>query len=174
MSSDTNHTPAIDEVCLHSDGLELRPHRAEDFTVIRRLWTHPKIVERFGGKERPPAEIWRRLLAYRGHWSLFGWGYWVVRERKSGVFVGELGFGDLRRGISELEGSPEAGWSLNPEFHGRGYAREAMELALEWLASERGVTRTVCMVTIDNEPSLKLAARLGYRRFGGNRSPEFW
>ncbi|MEO0459765.1 MAG: GNAT family N-acetyltransferase [Myxococcota bacterium] len=159
-------TSPVDRVCVRSARLELRPHHSKDFEAVCGLWSHPKIVARFGGEPRPRAEIWRRLLAYRGHWSLFGWGYWTVREGESGDFVGELGFSDFRRGIDELEGSPEAGWSLNPEFHGRGYAREAMEVALAWFAREHRVSRTVCMIGSDNHPSLKLAQRLGYVPFG--------
>ncbi|MEL6758764.1 MAG: GNAT family N-acetyltransferase [Myxococcota bacterium] len=166
VNREAGSKPSPDRVRLQTKRLELRPHRAEDFESVCGLWTHPKIVARFGGEPRPRMEIWRRMLAYRGHWSLFGWGYWTVRECGSGDFVGELGFNDFRRGIAELEGSPEAGWSLNPEFHGRGYAREAMEAALAWFTHEHGVSRTVCMIGSDNDPSLKLAQRLAYVPFG--------
>ncbi len=54
-----------------------------------------------------------------------------------------------------------------PEHFGKGYATEAMTRAHQWLEDEIGAERTVCIIEPDNTPSMALANRLGYRRFGG-------
>jgi RimJ/RimL family protein N-acetyltransferase len=37
-----------------------------------------------------------------------------------------------------------------------------MQAVLEWFEREHGRKRVVCMIAVGNEPSLKLAARLGF------------
>jgi RimJ/RimL family protein N-acetyltransferase len=37
-----------------------------------------------------------------------------------------------------------------------------MRAVLEWFEREHGPRRIVCMIAVGNEPSLKLAARLGF------------
>ena len=36
-------------------------------------------------------EAWARLLRYAGHWALLGYGFWLVEDRTTGSFVGEVG-----------------------------------------------------------------------------------
>jgi RimJ/RimL family protein N-acetyltransferase len=59
------------------------------------------------------------------------YGYWAVEEKTSGRYVGELGFADFKRDIvPSIEGMPELGWALVPQFHGKGYATEALRAAV--------------------------------------------
>ena len=48
---------------------------------------------------------------------------------------------------------------------GRGYAREAVIAAHQWLAEQRPDGCSVCMIHPDNHRSLSIAARLGYGAF---------
>jgi hypothetical protein len=34
---------------------------------------------------------------YIGHWALMGFGYWVIEEKATGEFVGDVGFADFKR-----------------------------------------------------------------------------
>jgi RimJ/RimL family protein N-acetyltransferase len=84
---------------LESSRLILRGPTLDDFAASLAMWSDPAVVRYFG---RPPfgeEEVWARLLRYVGHWALLGFGYWVVVEKASGRFVGEVGFADLRREI---------------------------------------------------------------------------
>ena len=93
-----------------------------------------------------------------------GFGYWVVRERETGRFVGEVGFANFHRDLEPPIGDdPEAGWGLAPRAHGRGYATEAMTAAHAWLERNMGTTRTVCTIRAHNRASLRMAEKQGYR-----------
>ena len=47
--------------------------------------------------------------------ALLGFGYWLVEERATGAFVGEVGLADFRRELEPGFGdAPEAGWVLIP------------------------------------------------------------
>lgn len=109
-------------------------------------------------------EAWTKLLRQVGLWKLLGFGFFVLRRKADGQFVGVAGFQDLRRDLSpSIEGSLEAGWVLRHEFHGQGYASEAMQAALAWAAATHPALDYSCIIDPDNAASLRLADRLGFR-----------
>ena len=145
--------------------LLLRPHRIEDFADCAAMWADTEVTRFIGGRPFTSEEVWARLLRYAGHWALHGWGYWVVRARDTGAFVGEIGFADFRRTLDPPFGdAPEIGWALVPQAQGRGLAREAVAAALRW-GDANFPGRTVCMIRPDNARSLRLAGTLGFTRY---------
>lgn len=157
---------------LQTARLVLRLHQRDDFDDMNRLWTDVQAVRFVGLTPNTPSEVWRRLMFYRGHWEIEGYGFFAVEERTTGRFVGEMGFCNFLRGLPETDGFAEAGWFLMPEYHGKGYASEAMLAASEWLRNQFGPRRTVCLVHPENEASIALATRLGYRQFGATHYRE--
>ena len=151
---------------LETERLRLRPHVLADFPAIAALWGDPAVVRFIGGKPFTATECWSRLLRYRGHWELLGYGYWAVEEKSSGRFAGEVGFLDNKRDMSpSLGDAPEAGWVFAPWSQGRGFATEAMRAAQGWAEETLAAARTVCMIAPENIASLGVAAKLGYREF---------
>ena len=149
---------------LTTSRLILRPHTAADFPACLTLWTDPAVTRFIGGRASTPEEVWRRILAYAGHWQLMGYGYFFAADRETGALVGEFGLADFHRDISPpLGDSPEAGWAMLPQYQGRGLVREALSAILAW--ADQSMPRTVCMIDPDNAPSLKLAAKLGYTEY---------
>jgi RimJ/RimL family protein N-acetyltransferase len=152
---------------LTTDRLTLRTHGLVDFEDSFALWSDPEVVRFIGGKTATAEEVWARLLRYRGHWALMGFGFWSIHDTASGAFVGEAGLADFRRAMTPPLGpDPEAGWVLAPHAHGRGYASEAVSAILAWADATLEASRTTCIIDPSNAPSLKLAAKLGYRPFG--------
>ncbi|SJZ63993.1 GNAT family N-acetyltransferase [Consotaella salsifontis] len=151
--------------------LILEAHELKDFDALLALWRDEAIVRHISGKPSTDQESWFRMLRYRGLWPLLGFGYWAVRERASGRFVGDIGFGDFHRPLTpSISGQPEAGWIISPAAQGQGYAREAMTAALAWLDEATPHSASVCIIAPDNPPSLRLARRLGY---GEERTIDF-
>ena len=149
---------------IETERLILRPHRAEDYDDLAAMWADPGVTRFIGGRPSTSEESWARLLRYCGLWGLLGFGYWAVRERATGRFVGEVGFADFRRGLG-FDGVPEGGWILMPWAQGRGLAGEAVRAALAW-GDARGWDRSVCIIDPDNAPSLRLAGACGYQETG--------
>ncbi|MEL6204258.1 MAG: GNAT family N-acetyltransferase [Pseudomonadota bacterium] len=143
--------------------LLLRPHELTDFSNVRDMWADPWVVQHIFDRVQTEADSWSRLLRYRGHWDLLGYGYWAVINRESRAFLGEVGFADYRREIEPpFSGRPEAGWVMAAHAHGQGFAREAMDAALDWLETNMDAPRTVAMITPENTNSIRLAKALGY------------
>ena len=99
-------------------------------------------------------------------WPLLGYGYWIVRERRTDGFVGEVGFADFMRGIEpDISGRPEAGWVLAKSAWGKGYASEAVKAAHDWL-DEVLPGRSTCIINPDNTASIAVAQKVGYSEIG--------
>lgn len=155
-------TPAVPS--LETERLTLRGHTPADYDESAAMWGDPLVTRYIGGRPSTPEESWTRVLRYAGMWALLGYGYWVVRERGSGRFVGEVGLADFRREITPaLDGAPEAGWVLAPWAHGRGLATEALRAALSWGDAHLAAPRTVCLIAPENAASLRVAGKCGYR-----------
>jgi hypothetical protein len=91
------------------------------------MWCDPAVTAYTSKQAATEAQTWARILTYVGHWATLGFGYWVVEERDTGAFVGEVGFADFRREVTpSIGGIPEGGWVLSPAMRGRGYASEAL------------------------------------------------
>jgi RimJ/RimL family protein N-acetyltransferase len=87
-----------------------------------------------------------------------------------GVVIGDLMVG-IKDGWAQAEVADEAagveaelGWSLDPEYGGRGLATEAVEGVLQLCFETLGLRRVVANCYADNEPSWRLMERVGMRR----------
>jgi RimJ/RimL family protein N-acetyltransferase len=151
---------------LRTERLTLRAHTPADHAASLAMWSNAEVVRHIGGTPLGAEDVWRRLLSYAGMWSMLGHGYWLVEETTSGRFLGEAGLTEFRRALGpRFDGTPETGWTLVPAAQGRGYAFEAVSAILAWIETTLGAARTVCLIAPENAPSLRLAARLGYREF---------
>lgn len=156
----------LDPSAIDTERLTMRPPRLEDFEEALAMWADPQVTRYITGKPSTREEMWARLLRYVGHWHLLGFGFWVVREKSTGRFVGEVGLGDFHRDIEPPLGeSKEAGWVLAPSAHGKGYATEAVRAALRWAEDRFGPERVVCIMDPGNAASLKVAHKCGFREF---------
>lgn len=155
----------MDVPVLETPRLRLRAHMVQDFPALAAVWAEAAVTRHIGGKPSTPSESWARLLRYRGLWPLLGYGYWAVEEKASGKFVGDVGFADFHRAIEPaIHGTAEMGWVLSPDFHGKGYASEAVAAALHWLDAA-GKGRSVCIIDPANGPSLRIAGKHGFHEY---------
>jgi RimJ/RimL family protein N-acetyltransferase len=158
--------PVAQAPVLETERLKLRGHRLDDFIPCAAMWADPVVTRYIGGKPMSEEESWTRLLRYVGHWTLLGFGYWVVEEKATGAFAGEIGFADYKRNIEpSLHGTPEIGWVIATKSHGKGYATEAVRAAVAWGDTHFGASRTACLIHPENVSSIRVAEKCGYREF---------
>jgi RimJ/RimL family protein N-acetyltransferase len=150
--------PALD-----TERLALRGHTLADFDECLAMWADPIVNRYIGGRSLSAEEVWARLLRYAGLWTLLGFGYWVVREKSSGRFVGEVGLADFRRDLGrEIAGVPEVGWIVVPSAHGRGFATEAVQAVVAWGDAHLRMPRSVCLIAPENTASIRVASKCGF------------
>jgi RimJ/RimL family protein N-acetyltransferase len=151
---------------LETDRLLMRGHTLADFDDSAAMWGDVTVTRHIGGRPFTREEVWARLLRYVGHWALLGFGYWIVHEKASGRFIGEVGFLDGKREIDPPFGdAPEIGWVLATWSHGRGFATEAVRAAVDWGTAHFGGRRTVCLIDVPNVASIRVAQKCGYSEF---------
>jgi RimJ/RimL family protein N-acetyltransferase len=99
------------------------------------------------------------------------WSQTAITADNSGLILGveiaDTGqlVGDVTLFLqSELHRCGEIGWIVSPEHSGHGYATEAAAELLRLGFDELGLHRIVARIDARNEPSLRLAERLGMRR----------
>jgi RimJ/RimL family protein N-acetyltransferase len=159
-------TPPVWSVpILATPRLRLRAHTTADFDAYCTLWNDPDVIRYTSMKPSTPEETWSRLIRHAGHWSMLGFGSWLVEERSTGDLVGEVGIFDYHRNLDPPLKMPEIGWILSPAKHGHGYATEAATAMLAWAHDRFQATEITCIIHPDNTPSLKVAAKCGFTEY---------
>lgn len=152
---------------LETPRLRLRGHTLADLKACTEMWGDPDTTKHIGGRPSTAEESWARLLRYAGHWTLLGYGFWAIEEKASGVYIGDIGIADLKREIeSPLNSCPEVGWAIVTSARGKGYATEAMQAVTAWGDVRFNGATTVCIIDLDNQPSIRVAEKAGYCRVG--------
>lgn len=147
---------------INTPSVTLRGMRTEDFKRFAEIWAMEEVVTHIGGKPWPRARSWDAFLRNAGHWQIVGFGQWAIQIHGVTEMAGQTGFFFGSRGLGDdFDPYPEAGWVLAPEYQGRGLGRDAAGAAHDWF--DRVIAgRTVCMITPENENSLRMAEHLGY------------
>lgn len=95
-----------------------------------------------------------------------GWWNWAIADGPSAA--GMIGVsGPLTdRGVAEV------GYSLYPQFRGRGLASEGLGLAIPLILARPGARLIRATVSLDNAPSRRVAERVGLRIVRRGQSAE--
>ncbi|MDQ6882750.1 MAG: adenylate kinase [Candidatus Dormibacteraeota bacterium] len=90
-----------------------------------------------------------------------GWTVRLMVLRTAGTVIGSIGF----HGPPELVGRAEIGYTVFSPWRRQGYATEGVRALVEWAAGQ-GCQSVFLSIGPLNEPSLKIAQRLGFRQVG--------
>lgn len=152
---------------IEAERLVLRPWRKDDFRAYYAILQHPDVHRHFGPEPMGLEECWRRLAAAVGMWELVGFGGWAVVRKSDDRLVGMTSLFNAWRALKpEFGEQPEMGWIFAQEVHGQGMAGEACRAVLEWTESNLDPTPIWAIIAPQNDPSLRLAAKLGFELVG--------
>jgi RimJ/RimL family protein N-acetyltransferase len=116
-----------------------------------------------------------RLAKMREDPALEPWLLRAVGLRETKTMIGFIGFHTLP-GADYLKsyapGSVEFGYTIFPDYRGKGYASEAAKALMDWATREHAVSRFVVSISPTNEPSLRIAQKFGFRKVGSFTDPE--
>jgi len=106
----------------------------------------------------------------QAHWAKHGFGTWALLIR-AGTFAGVAEVHYAHEGVEGISTDEvEIGWSILPDFQGRGYATEAMGAAIADIWQRAHVDHVVAYIRPDNAASLRVAAKLGLVARGEGRT----
>ena len=149
-------------VTLQTERLLLRPFRNADHPAYAEILADPEVMKYIGtGTTLNALDAWRAMAAALGHWALLGYGMFAVEVKATGELAGRVGFLDP-------PGWPgfELGWLLGRRHWGHGYATEAARICLAHAFGPLDRDRVVSLIRPGNEPSIRVAERLGARLAG--------
>jgi RimJ/RimL family protein N-acetyltransferase len=150
---------------LETERLRLRAWRKDDREKYFAILQEPAVFRHFGPEPMGMEECWRRLMAAVGGWQLNGFGGWAVERKSDGKLIGMTAlFTAWRDLVPQFGDQPEMGWIFATEAHGHGLASDACRAVLDWAESNLDPTPIWAIVAPANEPSLKLAEKLGFER----------
>lgn len=141
---------------LRTARLILSPVLPGDMQHFLKFYANPEVmaVRKYGVLDPDTAR--RHVEIMLDHWSKHGYGMWVLRDTKKGVFVGECG-------IRWQDDSPdlELSYGLHPDFRRRGLASEAAQAVVAHARDTLGLPRIAAMARADNHISHRILEKLG-------------
>ncbi len=148
-------TTAILMLHLETKRLKYRQWQESDYETVAEFYSHEENARCVGGI-KTPEEAWRLLSTYIGQYHLRGYSYCALIEKESEQLVGTVG---LYHSPNWPE--PELGYWLLPEAQGKGYAIEAGMAVRDYALNDLNFKSLVSYIDSKNEPSKKLALKLG-------------
>ena len=141
---------------LETERLVLRAFTLADAEPFAAIMADAEVMHFLGGRPLAPADAWRQMAAFAGHWVLRGFGMWAAEERETGTLIGRIG-------LHEPPGWPglEIGYALGRRWWGRGYAREAAAASLAYARNTLGRDEVISIIRPENTRSIAVATSLG-------------
>src|SRR4051812_35177350 len=145
---------------LETDRLRLRRLSVDDVDFILRLLNEPSFIQNIGDKGVRSIEDARAYILNGpiASYEKFSFGLYLVETKESGAPAGICGL--LQRDVLE---DVDIGYALVPEFWSRGYALEAASGVMSYASRELRLKRVVAITNPDNEGSIRLLEKLGFR-----------
>ena len=145
---------------LETERLLLREITADDAGFVLRLVNEPAFLRYIGDRGVRTLEDARRYIADGpvAGYARDGYGLMRVDRKADGAGVGMCGV--LKR---EALPEPDIGFSFFPEYWSQGYALESARAVMSHARGTLGLGRILAITTRDNEPSMRLLGKLGFR-----------
>jgi RimJ/RimL family protein N-acetyltransferase len=143
---------------LETERLTLRPFIKEDLGPFVVMVANPQVIgyATYSGQTMNRSQAFNWICMMLGHWHLRGFGIWAVEEKASGQFIGRIGLQYL-----DWFDDVELVWMLDRPAWGKGYGTEGARAAVDYGFEVLRMPTLTAIINLDNEPSRKLAERLG-------------
>jgi len=125
------------------------------------LLCDPRVGRWLSANAQPPTEVEvvAGLASKLEHWTRYGFGLWLLRDRETGDVVGRGGLQHtFVAGMHEIE----VAWAIVPERWGQGLATELAETSLQAAFGPLALPRVVAFTLPDNVASRRVMEKTGF------------
>lgn len=136
----------------------------DDLPALYDLYAGPGMTDYL-----EPLYDWDEELEYQRNYiekiyGFYGYGMWVVIEKKTGRLIGRVGFDDrtLPDGAGKSRRILEFGFMIAADLHRQGFAEETCRAAISFMEEHFEERVFTCLIEIQNEPARHLAKKLGF------------
>ena len=143
---------------LETERLNMRPFSRHDLDPFTEIIADVEVIQyaTYTGDVMSRAQVWNWLCLMIGHWYMRGFGIWAVEEKATGKLIGRIGLQFL-----DWYDDVELVWMLKKSAWGKGFAAEGARAAIIYGFNTLDLQRMTSVIHTVNEPSIRLAERLG-------------
>jgi len=145
---------------LETERLTLRRMSNDDDAFIVDLLNQPSFLRYIGDKKVRTAADAQRYIQDGpvASYGRYGFGLYLVALKDSGVPIGICG-------LIKRDSLPDVdlGFAFLPAYWSKGYASEAAGAVLRYGRSALGLRRIVAITSLDNQDSMKLLGKIGFK-----------
>jgi RimJ/RimL family protein N-acetyltransferase len=134
--------------------VHIEPWAPGDLSILERALGDPAMTEHIGGPESAE-KIAKRQTRY----AQPGSGQYKIVDDATGEGMGWVGYWDRETDDGDVY---EVGWSVLPEFQGRGAATAGMTQLLDVLRAERKHRYVHAYPSVHNAPSNAICRKCGF------------
>jgi len=145
---------------LKTERLLIRQFTVEDAQFIVELLNQPSFIRFIGDKKVRTMEDARNYIQTGplDNYSRYGFGQYLVQLKDPAKPIGMCGL--VKRDTLD---HPDLGFAFLPEAWGQGYAFEAASAVVVHARAALKLNRILAITNPDNDASIKLLNRLGFR-----------
>jgi RimJ/RimL family protein N-acetyltransferase len=130
---------------------------------LQRLYTDPLVVKTIASAEGKPLseeKIAERIQKAVDHWQQHGFGSWVFRLKKDGLFIG---LGGLK--IHQIDGQEVLGfgYAVMPDYWNQGFATEMARASLKIGFGQLRLAEIASWTLPINLASQRVLEKMGFR-----------
>jgi len=157
----------INETCfttfprLETERLVLRAATLEDATALQRIRSNPDVMEYMDTFYHDSLEVSKEFISY----NLEGYAdkkviYWMLIEKASGSIIGDFSFWK----IDSKHHRAEIGYTLDPDYWGKGYMKEAMLQLFSFGFKDLNLHGFDANTNPLNEKSKRILLKIGFQK----------
>lgn len=135
--------------------------KIDDLDALYRIYADKEITRYMENLYENRDDEREFLYAYiKNMYGFYGYGLWGIILKETGELIGRAGLSNR-----EVDGEYEVelGYMIGVKHQKRGLAEEACRAILCYASSELMIEHLNCFVHPDNEPSIRLALKLGFQ-----------
>lgn len=139
-----------------------------DFVDVKKLYLNRKVRKFLGGiRQEDSMDVVLDEMLNPSDCSF----YWVIREKHTDKFIGLISIDPHHEGVYL-----EISYQFLPDWWGKGYATEAVQLIIKYALNELNLSKIVAETQTANKSSCRLLERLGMElertisRFGAEQA----
>jgi [ribosomal protein S5]-alanine N-acetyltransferase len=132
----------------------------DDAAFILGLVNEPSFLRYIGDRGVRTLDDARRYIRQgpAACYEKYGYGLLRMGVKPGGTPIGMCGV--LRR---DTLSDPDLGFSMLPAWWSKGYAYEAAAAVMRHARESAGIGRVLAITNVDNDPSIRLLGKLGFR-----------
>lgn len=137
----------------------VREFAMEDLAALEELYAWPGITDYTEPLEPHEQEAAYQRDYIRYAYGIFGYGFWLVFDKKTGELIGRAG---IETNEDCGDGEAELGYVIRPDRQHQGIATEVCGAIIRYAGEELGLRKIFARTHRDNTPSTALLRRLGF------------